>query len=125
MSTSENLRQGRIYLADLGLSFGAEPGKLRPVLVVQTNLLNSTSHPSTVILPITSQLKGTQGLLRIPLAAGEAGLEKDSEVLIEQIRAIDNIRFAHPGLGDISQTQLKLILNRISILLMDFDSNKP
>lgn len=82
---------GTLYLADLSPRFGTEPGKLRPVLVVQSNLLNTTGHPSTWVLPCTSRLAG-ESLLRVPIPKGMAGNRVDCEIMIDQSRAIDNQR---------------------------------
>ena len=49
-------KRGGIYLANLNPAKGFEPGKTRPVLVVQSDLLNSTEHKTVVVLPLTSQL---------------------------------------------------------------------
>lgn len=87
-----NLRRGRLYLADLSPRRGTEAGKLRPVLVIQSDLLNETEHPSTWILPCTTRLAG-ENLLRVSLPKGMAGNRQDCEVMIDQSRAIDNRRF--------------------------------
>jgi len=71
---------------------GTEAGKVRPVLVIQTDLLNETEHPSTWILPCTTRLSG-ENLLRVALPRGIAGNREDCEVMIDQSRAIDNGRF--------------------------------
>jgi mRNA interferase MazF len=86
------VRRGNLYLADLSPSLGTEAGKTRPVLVIQSDLLNETGHPSTWILPCTTRLAG-QNLLRVPLPKGMAGTREDSEIMIDQGRAIDNRRF--------------------------------
>lgn len=86
------IRRGTLYLADLSPRAGTEPGKTRPVLVIQTDLLNEAAHPSTWILPCTTKLVG-QNLLRVPLPKGIAGNKQDCEVMIDQSRAIDNRRF--------------------------------
>ncbi|HCL27480.1 MAG TPA: type II toxin-antitoxin system PemK/MazF family toxin, partial [Candidatus Latescibacteria bacterium] len=49
-------QRGGIYLADLNPRRGTEPGKTRPVLVLQTDLLNGAGHPSTVVFPLTSRI---------------------------------------------------------------------
>jgi mRNA interferase MazF len=84
-------RRGVLYLADLNPRMGTEPGKLRPVLVVQTDLLNEAGHPSTWVLPCTTRLTG-ENLLRVVLPRGIAGNREDCEVMIDQSRAIDNRR---------------------------------
>jgi mRNA interferase MazF len=86
------IQRGRLYLADLSPRLGTEPGKRRPVLVVQTDLLNEADHPSTWVLPCTTRLAG-DNLLRVPLPRGLAGNRQECEVMIDQSRAIDNRRF--------------------------------
>jgi mRNA interferase MazF len=86
------LRRGVLYLADLEPRRGTEAGKTRPVLVVQSDLLNDVGHPSTWVLPCTTRLAG-ENLLRVVLPRGIAGNRQDCEVMIDQSRAIDNRRF--------------------------------
>jgi len=86
------IRRGSLYLADLDLRRGREPGKIRPVLVIQTDLLNETGHSSTWVLPCTTRLSG-ENLLRVSLPRGIAGNREGCEVMIDQSRAIDNHRF--------------------------------
>jgi mRNA interferase MazF len=69
------IRHGGLYLADLNPRQGTEPGKARPVLVIQTDLLNEAPHPSTWILPCTTRLTG-ENLLRVQLPRGIAGLPR-------------------------------------------------
>lgn len=85
------VRRGRLYVADLDPRAGTEPGKRRPVLVIQTDLLNDAGHPSTWILPCTTRLAGAS-LLRVPLPAGIAGNREACEVMIDQSRSVDNGR---------------------------------
>ena len=84
--------RGSLYLADLNPRTGTEPGKIRPVLVVQTNLLNEAGHPSTWVLPCTTRLTG-ENVLRVVLPRRIAGNPQECEVMIDQSRAIDNGRF--------------------------------
>jgi mRNA interferase MazF len=84
-------RQFEIWLADLNPRFGTEPGKKRPVLIVQTNLLNNI-HPSTIICPLTSNVYPDVTILRVNLEDGISNMKNDSAVMIDQIRAIDNRR---------------------------------
>lgn len=85
-------RRGVMFLADLDPRQGTEPGKLRPVLVIQTDLLNEAGHPSTWVLPCTTRLAG-ENLVRVVLPRGIAGNKDECEVMIDQSRAIDNRRF--------------------------------
>ncbi|MBK7872199.1 MAG: type II toxin-antitoxin system PemK/MazF family toxin [Saprospiraceae bacterium] len=86
-----NGKQYEIWLADLNPRFGTEAGKTRPILIIQTNLLNSV-HPSTLVCPITSNVKRHVSILRINLKKKEGGLDKESAVMVDQVRAIDNKR---------------------------------
>ena len=86
------IRRGSLYLADLNPRQGSESGKVRPVLVIQTDLLNEVGHPSTWVLPCTTRLSG-ENLLRVVLLRGIAGNREECEVMIDESRAIDNGRF--------------------------------
>ena len=83
---------GSFYLADLSPQFGSEPGKTRPVLVIQTDLLNEENHPSTWVLPCTTRLTG-ENILRVELPSNMCGNKEKCEIMIDQSRAIDNKRF--------------------------------
>lgn len=96
------IRRWGIYLVDLNPRIGTKPGKLRPCVVVQDDALNDVRHPSTVILPITSQNVTREAYpLRVFLAKGEGGLTTDSMVLVDQFLAWDNQRF-RKKLGELS-----------------------
>jgi mRNA interferase MazF len=82
-----------IWLVNLNPSRGTEPGKIRPAVVIQTNLLNQTGHLSTLICPITSQLSTEENILRVRVDTSTTGLDQESEILVDQIRALDNQRF--------------------------------
>ncbi len=84
-------KQFDIVLADLNPRFGTEAGKTRPVLIVQTNLLNSV-HPSTIVCPLTTNIKKGATILRVNISADTSSLKKSSSVMIDQLRAIDNKR---------------------------------
>jgi len=111
------IRQYEIWLADLNPQIGTEPGKTRPVLVVQTDLLNKIPHPSTLICPITTKVHAKSDLLRIHLKKGMANLLKDCDVLMDQLRVIDNRRLIKkigampPSLTDATRENLKTMLD--------------
>lgn len=89
------LQRGVFYLADLNPQRGTEPGKTRPVLVVQNDLLNQTGHLSTIILPLTRNLIPDAEPLRVHIPPGTPGFKAGSDILIDQLRAIDNRRLYH------------------------------
>ncbi|MBT0608851.1 type II toxin-antitoxin system PemK/MazF family toxin [Aequorivita echinoideorum] len=86
------IKQFEIWITDLNPQIGTEPGKTRPVLVIQNNMLNDVPHTSTIICPITTQVFKKSEILRVNLPAGTANLKQESAILIDQIRAIDNKR---------------------------------
>ncbi len=109
------IKQFEIWTADLNPQIGTEPGKIRPVLITQTDLLNST-HPSTVICPITTNVvKGTE-ILRVHLKKGIANVQKPSDLMIDQIRAIDNKRLIKK-IGDLPADIRKKVTENIKIVL--------
>jgi mRNA interferase MazF len=104
-----------IWLANLNPGKGTEPGKVRPVVVVQTDLINDT-HPSTIVCPLTSQIIDLEnGLLRFTIHPGTSGLEKKRDVMIDQLRALDNRRFIQKigRLSDADQEKLNRSLRTI------------
>ena len=84
-----------IWIADMKPSKGTEPGKIRPVVIIQNNYLHQRSYPSTIVCPISSQQEGVS-LLRLPIEPSVLnGLEKVSSVIPDQITAIDVLRLKH------------------------------
>jgi mRNA interferase MazF len=67
-------KQFDIWLADLNPRIGTEAGKIRPVLIIQTNLLNSLPHLSTLICPITTNITENASVLRVSLKESIASL---------------------------------------------------
>jgi mRNA interferase MazF len=102
-----------IWLADLNPRMGTEPGKTRPVVIIQTDLLNEF-HTSTLVCPITSDVVKEIELLRVHLRKGQ--LEQPSDVLIDQIRAIDNRRFIRK-IGRLTKEQISSLKLNIRIVL--------
>ena len=111
------IRKFHIYTADLNPRFGTEPGKIRPVVVVQTNLLNQ-EHPSAIICHVTTRIQPKAKILRVHLRKGEAGLKKASDIIVDQIRAIDNRRFKE-RLGVLTEKNKEALLRSLRILIME------
>ena len=110
------INQFEIWIADLNPTIGTEPGKVRPVVIVQTDLLNDV-HPSSVILPITTNVKKDAEILRVHLKKSKSKLKEDADVMIDQILAIDNKRLLkkistldHPTTLKIKET-LKILFD--------------
>ena len=102
-----------IWLADLNPTVGTEPGKTRPVVIIQTNLLNET-HLSTIICPITTNVQPDSEILRVHLKKTQ--LEKLSDILVDQPRAIDNKRFIQL-LGSLTPEQIQVVKKNLKIVL--------
>lgn len=93
--------RGEVWIADLNPRSGTEPGKARPVLIVQAQALLDAGHPSTLVTPLTTRLVDEAEPLRIRVpAAGD--LRQDSDVQIDQLRAIDNRRLVRGPLTRVS-----------------------
>lgn len=84
-------KRGSIWLANLNPGKGTEPGKIRPVLIVQSQALLDADHPSTLVVPLTTRLVDNAQPLRLRIRA-EGNLAKDSDLLLDQLRTIDNNR---------------------------------
>ena len=95
--------RGEIWLADLNPKRGTEPGKTRPVLIVQSQALLDAGHPSTLIIPLTTNLVDNAEPLRIRITASDL-LAKDSDLIIDQLRAIDNRRLIKGPLTQLPQS---------------------
>lgn len=110
------IKQFEIWVADLNPRMGTETGKIRPVIVVQTDLLNK-EHPSTIICPITTRVKPDAEILRVHLKKSKYGLKENCDIMIDQVRAIDNKRLIKKvGIvdGDLAEKireNLKIVLD--------------
>ena len=85
--------KGEIWLANLNPSKkNNEVGKIRPVLVFQTNEINHSEYPTTITMPLSTSLINDAEPIRMRISKREK-LLKDSDLILTQIRAIDNTRF--------------------------------
>jgi len=108
----QKLNKGEIWLANLNPAKGTEPGKTRAVLILQDQSLLDVMHPSTLIVPLTTKLIQDTYPLRVRINAKDK-LEKNSDLLIDQIRAIDNKRFAQGPLTILTNTQLESVYEAV------------
>lgn len=109
---TQNLNFGEIWLADLSPRSGTELGKTRPVLIIQDQALLDIQHPSSLIIPLTTNLIENAEPLRIRVKAHDK-LEKDSDLLIDQIRAIDNKRLIMGPLTKLDKDVMQKIQNAV------------
>ena len=111
------IKKFHLYLADHNPRMGTEPGKTRPVVVVQTDLLN-TAHLSTLVCPITTKVVLSANILRVHLLAGTAGLAHPSDIMVDQLRAIDNRRFRR-HLGALADPHKRRLLDNLQALILE------
>jgi mRNA interferase MazF len=109
------IKQYEIWIADLNPKMGTEAGKIRPVIVVQTDLLNK-EHPSTVICPITTNVKPDAEILRVHLKKLKYGLKEDCDIMIDQVRSIDNKRLVRK-VGKVDNETADKVRENLKIIL--------
>lgn len=107
------VKRGDIYYADLSPVVGSEQGSIRPVLVIQNDIGNKYS-PTVIAAAITSQINKAKMPTHIELAAKDYGLNKDSVILLEQIRTIDKRRLREK-IGRIDDGLMASVNNALSI----------
>jgi mRNA interferase MazF len=111
-------KQYEIWIADLNPTKGTEPGKIRPVIVVQSDLLNK-HHPSSIICPLTTNVQKESEILRVHLKKGCCGLNEACDIMVDQTRAIDNKRMIKK-LG-IAPTEIIVILKENLKIILDLE----
>lgn len=112
-----NIRKYHIYIANLDPRFGTEPGKRRPVVVVQTDLMNGI-HQSTIICPITTNIIDGASILRVHVTQKESGLKNNCDILVDQMRSIDNRRFLSE-IGQLSAIERAHLIKNMKIILFE------
>lgn len=85
------VKRGDIYYANLSPVVGSEQGGHRPVLVVQNDVGNKYS-PTVIVVAITSQISKAKLPTHVEISSKQFGLEKDSVILLEQMRTVDKRR---------------------------------
>lgn len=108
-----SVKRGEIYYADLSPVVGSEQGGIRPVLIVQNDVGNRHS-PTVIAAAITSRLDKARLPTHISLDAASCGLQRDSIVLLEQIRTIDKKRLKDK-MGSLDTTAMNRVDNALSI----------
>jgi mRNA interferase MazF len=109
-------KRGEVWLADLNPRQGSEPGKTRPVLIVQAQPLLDAEHPSTLIVPLTMNVVDDAAPLRVRVSP-TGRLKRRSDLLIDQLRAIDNRRLIDGPLARLSPTLISQVERAIRDVL--------
>jgi mRNA interferase MazF len=110
------LQRGFLYIVDFNPPIRTKPGKLRPALVLQSDLINQAGYPSTIVITTTTRLINDPGILRLRLAKGEGGLDQESDLLLGQVIAVANSSFRR-AIGSISRSLMEEVEQRVRIIL--------
>ena len=108
--------RGEIWIARLGRGGGRSPGKTRPVLLVQAKPLIDVGHPTTLVIPLTTNLADDAAPLRVRIPA-QGKLSEDSDLLVDQIRSVDNRRLVRGPLALLSTETMELVTQAIGEVL--------
>jgi mRNA interferase MazF len=118
---SSKFKRGQIWEVDLEpQSHKEEPGKRkRPALVIQTDLLNDSGHPTTIVVVGTSQIRRDKDYFPLRIALPhQPGLPLETDLLIDQVRAISNRRFmGDQPLSLLNPAQLKRVEEALKLLI--------
>jgi mRNA interferase MazF len=109
--------RGEVWLANLNPRSRIGPGKTRPVLIVQAQARIDAGHPSTLIISLTTNLIDDAEPLRLRVTA-QSSLRRDSDLLIDQLRAIDNRRLVE---GPLARLDDPMMARVAAALLEVFD----
>lgn len=97
--------KGELWIANLNpIKKNNEIGKIRPVLIFQNDDLNHSGYPTTIIIPLSTYLINDAEPLRFRITKRDK-LKEDSDLIIPQIRAIDNTRFVEK-LAELSHKEM-------------------
>jgi len=109
------IKRGELYYADLSPVVGSEQGGVRPVLVVQNDVGNKYS-PTIIAAAVTSKINKAKLPTHIELPIGDFGLQKDSVILLEQIRTLDKRRLKE-RIGELPEITMSKVDKAILISL--------
>ncbi|MEW9670305.1 type II toxin-antitoxin system endoribonuclease NdoA [Ammoniphilus sp. 3BR4] len=114
------VKRGDVYFADLSPVVGSEQGGVRPVLVIQNDIGNRFS-PTVIVAAITAQIQKAKLPTHVEIDAKSYGFDRDSVILLEQIRTIDKQRLTDKitHLDDEMMDKVNEAL-QISLGLIDF-----
>ena len=110
------IKQGDIYWIDLGEPIGSEPAYIRPYVVIQNDLLNSSQIRTVIVCALTSNLRRAKAMGNVLLELGEANLDRQSVVNVSQIFTVDKALLTEK-IGTLSTERIKRILAGIAMVI--------
>lgn len=108
--------RGHLYVVDFNPRVKTKPGKLRPAVVLQSDLINEAGYPSTIVIPTTTRLVEDPGILRLRIKKGQGGLARESDLLLGQLIAVANESF-HQEIGVLPDDLMAELEKRVRIIL--------
>ena len=112
---SLNVKRGDIFYANLSPVVGSEQGGIRPVIIIQNDIGNRYS-PTVIVAAITSQINKAKLPTHVEISSEEYGLNRDSVVLLEQIRTLDKKRLKEK-IGHMTEEDMKKVNKSLLISL--------
>ena len=110
------ITRGHLYIVDFNPRVKTKPGKLRPAVVIQSDLVNEAGYPSTVVIPTTTRVLENPGILRLRIKKGQGGLARDSDLLLGQLVAVANESFRQE-IGVLPEPLMGELEGRVRIIL--------
>ena len=99
------MRRGQIWVANLNPTRGAEIGKVRPVIVLQSDWLTDSGSDTVLVVPLTTRHWESQEALRVTIAARDR-LRENCHTVTEKIRAVDRSRFGTGPLAEVTVEEM-------------------
>ena len=113
--TTMLVKRGDIFYADLSPVIGSEQGGIRPVIIMQNDIGNRYS-PTVIVAAITSQINKAKLPTHVEISSEEYGLNRDSVVLLEQIRTLDKRRLKEK-IGHMTDSDMEKVNKALLISL--------
>lgn len=110
------IRQGEVYWVGFGGPGSSEPGYRRPAVIVQNNVYNASNIRTTVVCPLTSNLRRAEAPGNVLLVPGEANLREQSVVNVSQVFTV-NKRDLVEKIGSLGGERVHEIISGINLLL--------
>src|SRR5262245_49570315 len=110
------IKRGHVYIIAFNPRIKTKPDKLRPALVLQSDLINEAEYPSTIVIPTTTRLVENPGVLRFRLKKGQGGVSRDRDLLLGQVMAVANESFRQE-IGSLPNESMEELENRARIIL--------
>jgi len=110
------IHRGEIWTANLNPTRSSEIGKIRPVLIMQADILNDLGTPMVVVLPMTTRVHTAFKHFRVTIAARER-LLSDCQVVVDQPRALDRNRIGTGPLTRLTEDEMKTVERSLLAIL--------